>query len=1072
MDGEVVLRSLWIWVRFEFEGQMWCGVQFDTAPSSGAVIEVTYAPLIEQDIGEFIVTEVTKGINQYTVTALDKMILLDGEADLSGVTYTTAQAFLEDVFEELGFTLDIQDNIDTSISICDPAFEVGATYRQVLSKICESLGAGSYMVGTTIHICWYDSYPFTTETFTGDGSNTVFWLDGADYEVEPTVYMDGEVVPRSLWEWELVRELDDSRTYCIVEFNTAPDDGAEIVITWANYPDLTVDESEYTELSLTEKSFTVTVEVTTDPSAIACEMTDSDIVVRIVNNPFLANYTEAQRTAYQEALQTRVGGFPHYGGNVTTLPMPELYPYDGMVVKKGTGRYYFPITSTTYGINENTKFEAKISGKDNGYNFGISREIDTLQASVEDMESNSKHFFYRDDSGVHMTMVENEPNTGRNTLINADGMYVRDGRVNLAFFGDTTIIGNENEGNVQLSNNEMDIYITRTKKAFSITSGIGDTEVSTTTFPEEYTVGDDTDITIPQTGDWVSLFTLEGTPTTGTDIAIALQGTATFRIANLPSAGGEGAGQPQVTEYTYTITDGVFPITLTEGATQYIWEGTIEEDGSPVLDIRYDGKFSTHLQIKSYATSLSNLAMIVRTSSFDLIPQMAFGEGAEANGNHSVAIGEGVVVNGDNQVVVGQYNLSSNNTSNFAVGTGYAGAGVNTYWTGFEVGHFSDSDGGGMQAVIRGYPARLTLQNGGFNGITARNSYISAYYGGGGIGNNMLVQAGGNLVIGGGEYPTNKYDDGLETPSGEDTYIGADGDVWIEPNANTIANVKRWLFSSDGSIYEYHSGAGVNMTGSNGIRQILNMNGDTLRIGYGQYQADYSTTIQGGTVYINTNRQEGYTWTLTNAGNTLVPGKISFRTNNKALEMLSSDGSTYYDCMRLNGSDGLIIGYGLWNSSVGTTYLEGNNLSLNAKVSPITANQRIQAPVGLRSGSTASTTIADKSISSGTSWVNLGSFSLPAGVWRLTVVTSFASNGTGIRGMCVSSTSGGGRINAMAEDTCSAVSGFRSNLSVDIILNPSASTTYYVNAFQSSGSALSVTTRWNAEYLGSSISSI
>lgn len=271
-------------------------------------------------------------------------------------------------------------------------------------------------------------------------------------------------------------------------------------------------------------------------------------------------------------------------------------------------------------------------------------------------------------------------------------------------------------------------------------------------------------------------------------------------------------------------------------------------------------------------------------------------------------------------------------------------------------------------------------------------------------GNNVWFNAGGNLIMGGGEYANSLRDAaGLLDDTGEDLYLGADGKVIIHTNANTYANRKALVMETNGAVR--------------------------------------------------------------------LPGDLHFEAFNSGIRFHQQPDADY-DALRLNNNNTLVIGYSGYNNSIGATYLDGNSISLNAKSAPITANQRIQAPVGLRSGTTASTSIADKSLSSGTSWQNIGSFSLPAGVWRVTATTSWASNANGARGMCISTTSTGGRLNNMAEASNSAVSGFRTNLLVDIIVNPSASTTYYINGFQSSGGALTVSPRWNAEYLGNSIASM
>lgn len=62
----------------------------------------------------------------------------------------------------------------------------------------------------------------------------------------------------------------------------------------------------------------------------------------------------------------------------------------------------------------------------------------------------------------------------------------------------------------------------------------------------------------------------------------------------------------------------------------------------------------------------------------------------------------------------------------------------------------------------------------------------------------LLIRPGGALILGGGEYASNRYNAGDITTTQEQTYIGADTTVHIECNAGTIANRYRWTFSNGG----------------------------------------------------------------------------------------------------------------------------------------------------------------------------------------------------------------------------------------------------------------------------------
>ena len=63
------------------------------------------------------------------------------------------------------------------------------------------------------------------------------------------------------------------------------------------------------------------------------------------------------------------------------------------------------------------------------------------------------------------------------------------------------------------------------------------------------------------------------------------------------------------------------------------------------------------------------------------------------------------------------------------------------------------------------------------------------------------MKAGGNMVIGGGEFAASAYSNDVDscTGTGENLYLGADSVTRIYSNGNTIANRKTWTFGSDGS---------------------------------------------------------------------------------------------------------------------------------------------------------------------------------------------------------------------------------------------------------------------------------
>ena len=69
--------------------------------------------------------------------------------------------------------------------------------------------------------------------------------------------------------------------------------------------------------------------------------------------------------------------------------------------------------------------------------------VQTAQDAAEAVAevADVKHYFFHDEDGAHVTTEPDDATTGHNTLIDSNGMYVRDGTMNLAQFTDPTIIG-------------------------------------------------------------------------------------------------------------------------------------------------------------------------------------------------------------------------------------------------------------------------------------------------------------------------------------------------------------------------------------------------------------------------------------------------------------------------------------------------------------------------------------------------------------------------------------------------------------------------------------------------------
>jgi hypothetical protein len=109
--------------------------------------------------------------------------------------------------------------------------------------------------------------------------------------------------------------------------------------------------------------------------------------------------------------------------------------------------------------------------------------------------------------------------------------------------------------------------------------------------------------------------------------------------------------------------------------------------------------------------------------------------------------------------------------------------------------------------------------------------------------------------------------------------------------------------------------------------------------------------------------------------------------------------------------------------------------------------------------------LADKAVASGTTWTNLGSFTLPAGLWIVNIATNFSSNATGYRLLTLAtSATSAGTINRTIR--LPAVNGNSTAINLTAFCEGG---TYYLNAVQNSGSSLTVSARYNALRLGNSV---
>lgn len=183
----------------------------------------------------------------------------------------------------------------------------------------------------------------------------------------------------------------------------------------------------------------------------------------------------------------------------------------------------------------------------------------------------------------------------------------------------------------------------------------------------------------------------------------------------------------------------------------------------------------------------------------------------------------------------------------------------------------------------------------------------------------------------------------------------------------------------------------------------------------------------------------------------------------KDVDMTLSD--TEYDEVKPSGSTGdkrlFKILKGLVDKIANKVdKVSGKDLSTNDYT---TAEKDKLAGIGTILGAVnGSTSIANKSVAGDDSTVNLGSFTVPPGVWIVKVLLRWNNNSTGNRMVWISDSASGDAYSVWNQMKVPASPTGYTYVELVTFLQPTESKTFYVNAGQNSGKALTVATRWGA----------
>lgn len=535
---------------------------------------------------------------------------------------------------------------------------------------------------------------------------------------------------------------------------------------------------------------------------------------------------------------------------------PRITPFDVMAVPYGQGTVNVPArgieltcdggyfgTFSAAGLTAEAE-EALVEGE-------VTRDVRMAKEAAEEAQAVAdavNQHFWTDQQGIHVTEIEQdefvEDPSGANILENANGILLRDGETWLsqftpgsvafydgegneaenvtAVFGtDGAMIGKSGESHQLLDYHSMRLVDRGGDSYFHISDLRNENGIATITdtfinYAESQTLfalSADTAIAITEATinntDVSPLPTLEyneqvkttyavfaAAPPVGRVVRITYTTSSSYAKAfTLGKRIEDPAAMSFVVGYECAAT-GAGSYAEGEGTTA-VGRGSHAEGGST-----YASGLHSHAEgLSTGSRGIGSHAEGNRTN--------ASGEASHAEGTYAVASGEvshaegydtiaqahathaqnrGTVAASEAQTAIGRYNAEdANDAYALIVGNGTSSTRSNALtvaWDG------STTIGG---SVSTDPSIQFVTENDNVN----TRALIQAHDTGGSGGHDLTVRAGGNLVMGGGEYADNRMALGLR--SLEETYIGADGGVLIESNAGTIANRKTWELTAGGA---------------------------------------------------------------------------------------------------------------------------------------------------------------------------------------------------------------------------------------------------------------------------------
>lgn len=138
----------------------------------------------------------------------------------------------------------------------------------------------------------------------------------------------------------------------------------------------------------------------------------------------------------------------HIPGGVDETPVKmtiDASPGDSVQVRVADGRAWITGNTSAPPTDDKLADEAK--------NIAKTAEAAAYKAQ-SDIDA-QRNFFWHAADGAHVSNIEEDATTGHNVLITSDGMAVRDGETNIAFFSDPTIIGRTDGNHIVIRGSDI-----------------------------------------------------------------------------------------------------------------------------------------------------------------------------------------------------------------------------------------------------------------------------------------------------------------------------------------------------------------------------------------------------------------------------------------------------------------------------------------------------------------------------------------------------------------------------------------------------------------------------------------